>query len=412
VQLRILRPLRHRDFRLLWLGQTISLFGNGLYAVALPFQVLALGGSALQLGAAFTVFTGTQVLLTLVAGVVVDRLPRRTVILGTDLVSGCAVLGLAALGSSGRLRLADIYAVAAVLGAAAALYLPALSAIVPDLLPEEVLLSGNALRALSRQASRVLGPAVGGLIVTGSSPSAAFALDAATFFISFGIFLAARSTGKVGGEEAPLRSQLLEGLRFTFSVRWIAATIVTFGLGNLFFNGSLIVGLPLLVTRVLRGGAALFGGIAAAGGVGELLASLWIGSFRPRRPGVVMYLAMLLSSLALAAFGLIPVIAAVVLAEAVFAAGLVIANTLWYSALQAAVPRRLLGRVSSVDWFGSLVIGVPAPLLGGVVLAATNPRVLFIGSGLSAAAVVLAVSRLGFIGRLGQSEAAAEGLKR
>src|SRR5690349_16801430 len=104
VQLRILEPLGHRDFRLMWLGQTISLFGNGLYSVALPFQVLALGGSPFQLGLAFTAFAGTQVLLTLIGGVVVDRMSRRTVILSTDFLSGCAVALLALLGALGELR--------------------------------------------------------------------------------------------------------------------------------------------------------------------------------------------------------------------------------------------------------------------------------------------------------------------
>jgi MFS transporter, DHA3 family, tetracycline resistance protein len=333
---------------------------------------------------------------------VVDRLPRRSVILGTDFLSGCAVGVLAVLGALGSLRIEAIYVLSAFLGAAAALYLPGMSAIMPELVPKEVLVPGNALRAMSRQGSRVIGPAVGGLLVTGTSPSTAFAVDAATFFVSFGIFLASRSPSRTARQGSSLLGELTHGLRFTFSINWIFTTILTFGIINLFFLGSLTVGLPLLVRDVLRGGASTFGVITAAGGVGEMLALVGVGAFAVRRPGVVMYFALLTSALSLSIFGLIPVIVAIVVAQAIFAAGLVATNTLWESALQARVPGNLIGRVSSVDWFGSLLIGAPAPLLAGLVLATTNPRVLFVISGLSAALIAFIVGRLPFIRELSQ----------
>jgi DHA3 family tetracycline resistance protein-like MFS transporter len=168
------------------------------------------------------------------------------------------------------------------------------------------------------------------------------------------------------------------------------------------------VGLPLLVTNVLRGGAALFGLIGAAGGVGEMLALVAIGAFSFRRPGVVIYAALLLSALSVAVFGLVPLVPAVLAAEALFAGGLVATNTLWESALQAGVPRSLLGRVSSVDWFGSLVAGAPAPLVAGLVLAHTTPGVVFVVSGLSAALVSVVVGSLPAMHRIGQAKAAAE----
>jgi MFS family permease len=99
----ILEPLRHRDFRLLWTGQTVSRFGNFIYFVALPFQILALGGSPVQLGLSAAISTGAMVTFLLVGGAIVDRLPRRRIILASDFASGCVVAAISVLGLIGLL---------------------------------------------------------------------------------------------------------------------------------------------------------------------------------------------------------------------------------------------------------------------------------------------------------------------
>src|SRR5688500_13827598 len=88
---RLLVPLRHRDFRLLWTGQTVSSFGNHVQGIAMPFQLLALGASPLQLGIAVALDTLSSVAFLLVGGAVADRVARRTLILASDLVGGCVV---------------------------------------------------------------------------------------------------------------------------------------------------------------------------------------------------------------------------------------------------------------------------------------------------------------------------------
>src|SRR5579859_2235202 len=130
----MLEPLRHRDFRLLWIGQTVSMLGNGLYSVALPFQILQLGGTPLQLGTGFTVFSIAQLLTILFGGAIVDRLPRRRVILATDLLSAVVVGVLAALGLARHLTIVDLYVGSAFFGAAFSFYTPAMSAIMPELM--------------------------------------------------------------------------------------------------------------------------------------------------------------------------------------------------------------------------------------------------------------------------------------
>ncbi|TMC45067.1 MAG: MFS transporter, partial [Chloroflexi bacterium] len=100
---RVLEPLRHRDFRLLWTGQTISAFGNFIHGVALPFQILALGGGALELGIWGAAFSVSTLVFVLLGGAIADRLPRRGVILASDFASGLAIAAIAGLSGSGLL---------------------------------------------------------------------------------------------------------------------------------------------------------------------------------------------------------------------------------------------------------------------------------------------------------------------
>ena len=120
----ILEPLRHRDFRLLWTGQTVSSFGNFIYTVAVPFQILALGGSPLQLGLGAAINTGTMLVFLLLGGAIVDRLPRRRIILASDFASGCVVSMVALLGSAGALRIEHLYVASAFFGMTSAFFCP------------------------------------------------------------------------------------------------------------------------------------------------------------------------------------------------------------------------------------------------------------------------------------------------
>jgi MFS family permease len=387
----ITQPLRHRDFRLLWIGQTISLFGSALYGVALPFQVFALHGTPLQLGLAFALYSTVQVATILFGGAIVDRLPRRPVILLSDF-GGAVVSGaISVLGAAGLLRIEHLYVASGLAGLSAAFYLPAMSAIMPDLIPADVLAAANSLRSLSRQASRVVGPLIGGVIVLTQGPAAAFALDGISFAVSCGLFSLARSVPPHAVEPQPLLASVARGIAFVVSVPWIRLTVVVFAVINLFFVGCFTVGLPLLVRDVLGGGAVTFGLIGSASGIGEVLGSLLIGTVRLPRLGVSMYICYVLTGIALLGYGLSPALPPVLASAALLSAGLVAGNTLWDTALQRTVPRELLGRVTSVDYFGSSVTQPVAPLLSAALGAAWGPSAIFVGSGICTAAFTLTV---------------------
>lgn len=385
----ILEPLRNRDFRLLWTGQTISIFGNFLHQVAVPFQLLALGASPLQLGIGVSIGTAVSLVLLLFAGAIVDRIPRRTIILASDLLGGIVVLAIATLSLTGNLRIEHIYLESAFFGASGAFFYPAIGAIIPELVPPEILVQGNALRSFSRQGARLAGPVVGGLIVASAGPGWAFFGDSLTFFVSFLALLAASPTRASATARQPILKEIREGIAFTFSLPWLWITIVVFAFANAAYAGPLIVAMPLLVRDVLLADASVFGLINASAGIGEIIGGVLLGQVRIYRVGITMYAAAAFGGVWLAMYGVLPRYPLLLVYGVGLGIGFVGFGVLWDSAVQRHVPREFLGRVGSVDWFGSIFLGPFAPLVAGALVQQVGPAAVLAGGGLITFALCL-----------------------
>lgn len=388
----MLVPLRHRDFRLLWAGQTVSIFGNFIYGVALPFQILGLGGSALQLGIGASIASGAMILSLLVAGAVVDRLPRRRVILVSDLISGIVTTVVAVLGFTGTLRIEHLYVASAFFGVAFSFVGPAISAIIPELIPDEVLVPGNAVQGLSRQIAQVGGPIVGGAIVALSGPPMAFALDALTFFFSFVAVLLVARRPREEQVAMPFLRQIRDGLTFTFSIPWLWITIFLWAFINMANSGPFVVALPLLVRDVLLGDARTYGAIIAAMGAGEVIGTFTISQMRVRRVGIAIYGWAIIAAIASTLLGLLPLLPVILAMFAIRGLSIVGFGVLWQSALQRHVPRQMLGRVVSIDWFGAVLMGPVAPVVFVGIVDAVGPAGSFVVGGI--ASIVLLVPPL------------------
>jgi MFS family permease len=383
VRLQILAPLRHRDFRLLFIGQAVSVVGNQVYAVALPFQILALGGSPLQLGAGFTIFATAQLTTILFGGALVDRFPRRVVILAMDLLSAIVVAVVAVLGFTHHLQIPHLYVLSAFFGATFSFYAPALSAIMPELVPADALVPGNALRGLSSQSARVVGPLVGGLVVTAWGAPWAFAIDAASFVFAFCVFWFSQGLRREPAPRKPILSDIREGIAYTFSVTWLWVAIVGFAATNGFFFAGFTVAMPILVLKVLKGSAAIYGLINAVAGAGEVLGGVLVGNLHFKRLLLGTYLFSALLGLAFAIIGIAPVLAFVLAGGFAFNVCLVMSSTHWDSAVQQHVPPKLLGRVTSVDYFGSFLSAPVAPLVAAALVERLGPGPIFILGGVA-----------------------------
>jgi MFS family permease len=359
-----LGALEERPFRLLWLGQTTSALGDALIPVALAFGVLQeLDASAAELGFVLAAFTISRVGFTLVGGVWADRLQRRAVMLVCDAVRAAVELFTFGMLLGGAMELWMFGATAALFGAASAFFGPASTGLIPETASRERLQQANALIALSRSATSIVGPALSGALVAAVGPAWVFALDGATFVASGGFLLALRVATRVPAPRQRFLRDLAGGLREVRARTWLWAGLLAAGVANL-GNATFFVLGPVVFEQDF-GGAADWGLALTVGAVGGVLGNALALRWRPNRPLVASFVLYMFGALPLVALAVplgLPLVAA---ATAGYVFGISAGNVLWETVLQAAIPNEALSRVSSYDWLVSLVFQPIAYMLAG-----------------------------------------------
>jgi hypothetical protein len=387
--------LRHRDFALLWSGQSISLVGDGVFIVALALETLRIDDHPAALSFVLAARLLPTVLLLVVAGVIVDRIPRRVAMLVSDVTRGLAVTAIAVLVGLGVMQIWELVVISILFGAADALFYPASTAVVPEILPAELLVQGSALNATSSTAAQVLiGPALGGLIVASFGYDWAFAADAASFAISTGCLLAMASLPRPKPSGRSPLSEARDGFRYVRSQPWLWGTIVAAGIANFASYAPLAILIPLLVKNVLHQGAVALGLVFAAGGLGGIGVSLLVVRLgAPRRRITAMWVGWGIASVGVIGLAVSPNIWVAGACALVVLGMLEYGNLLWNPLMQELVPEDLIGRASSVDWMVSLslsplgviaagafagAIGVRTTMLIGALIAVLMAGVLFL----------------------------------
>jgi DHA3 family tetracycline resistance protein-like MFS transporter len=391
--LRLLSPLAYRDFRRLYSGLCVSLFGDGVLLVALAWQVYALWDAPTAMAIVGIAMTLPHVAFLLVGGAVSDRFDRRRVMVVSDVVRALAIGAVAVLSSTGGLELWHVIALVAVYGAATAFFGPAFDALTPSLLPSRELPRANALDQLIRPlALRLAGPAAGGLIVAGAGLPAAFAVDAATFVVSaFAVLAIRRALDSPQSASLNLAGDIRDGLRYVRSRTWLWGTLGAAAIAYLLFMGPSEVLLTYIVKQDLGGSAADLGLVFAAGGVGSVLCALVLGQTGlPRRDITFMYVAWTAATFAVAGYGLASSIALMMAASFAFNALETAGVIVWATAKQRHVPGALLGRVSSLDWMISTGLLPLSFALTGPVSAAVGARATLVGAAVLGGIVTLA----------------------
>jgi DHA3 family tetracycline resistance protein-like MFS transporter len=357
-QAKLLQPLRHRDFALLTGGSTVSLLGDGFFFVALAWQVYEISNVPTALSVVWLAWTLPSVIFLLIGGAFSDRYDRRKLMVGADVIRAAAIGLMGILSVAGILEIWHIAVLIVFVGVGDAFFNPASTAIVPDLVPEQDLLQANALRAtLVPLMVRMIGPALAGFVVAAVGSGWAFVIDGGSFIVSAAAVVAIRPRpmhheGGHGVRETI--GQVREGLAFVGHYPWLWATLVGALLSLLVFFGPVETLLPFLVKNRLNLGPESLGLIFAAGGVGAILSGLAIGQFGlPRKRVTAMYAGWTVGIALLAVYGLMTdlwqALAVSFATQALFQVG----QVTWTTLLQTLVPRRLLGRVTSVDWMMS-----------------------------------------------------------
>ncbi|MCX7783668.1 MAG: MFS transporter [Meiothermus sp.] len=266
-------PLRHKGFRNLWLAQSISDFGDGLTGLALLIMVNQLTGSTAALATMAIVLAIPQVTLGLVAGVYVDRLERKKIMLVSDSVRALLVLAFVFVDSVEHLWI--LYVLAFLQSAVGTFFGPARGAVIAQLLPKEALLAANSITQTSRIIAGMLGASAAGVLIGSFKVYwPAFAIDAATFVFSFVLVLLVQVPRLEGSGQAPAGSvlgSLWEGLRTIGRSRILRGTLTGAGVMMLGLGAVNILFIPLL-TNDLKVPTTLFGLVQAAQTAGMILA--------------------------------------------------------------------------------------------------------------------------------------------
>jgi DHA3 family tetracycline resistance protein-like MFS transporter len=371
----------------------VSLLGDGIFTVAMAWQVYELSNVPTALSIVSIALAVPWIICLVFGGVVADRFNRRKVIFISDVTRGLALAAIAALSISGLLEIWHMVALVGLYGAGQAFFGPAFDAIVPDLVPPEELPQANSLDQMVRPIMfRLAGPALGGLLIAVLGVGYAFAADAGTFAFSAVAVLVMRSHGRaVKQTGSTVAGDIKVGFNYIRKRTWLWATFASAAIAYLLFMGPTEVLLPYIVKNDLNAGAGQLGLIFAVGGVASVAAAIAIGQTGlPKRDITWMYITWTIATLAIAGYGLGSTVFVLMVASMLFNGLETVGQIIWSTAKQRHVPPVLLGRVSSLDWLISIGLLPVSFALTGPTAAAIGAQETMVLAGILGAAVTLA----------------------
>jgi MFS family permease len=394
----MLGTLKTRDYRLLWIGQGISHLGDQFHLIALPWLVLTLTHDPLQLGLVLALAGIPRAAVMLVGGAFADRHSPRVIMLVSDALRFVIAGALAVSVLTGSVQLWMVYVLALTFGVVSGFFMPAAEASLPRLLEDEQLEGGNALMMGADQLAQFVGPALAGTVIAlfGASHVAggragsltgvgvAFAVDAATFAVSAGMLVLMRSLPALGaGAGSHPLAAIADGLRFTMSrpaFRWLLALLAA---ANFLLIGPLLVGVPVLAQTRFSQGAAAFGFLISAYGLGNLCGMIVAGTApRPssRTFSTVVVVLFAGFGLVIGSLAFISTVWVGCALLAVLGVGDGYVAVVMMTLVQRMTPAGMLGRVMSLVMLAMLGVTPLSTALAGAIIG-LGPDVLFVGCG-------------------------------
>ncbi|CAN5299150.1 tetracycline efflux MFS transporter Tet(V) [soil metagenome] len=405
---RALRPFRTGQYRILAAALVLSLFGAGVWLVAMVFQVRELGGGPIQLSYVATANSVGLIVAVLFGGAIADRIPQKRILLAVEATKAAVIIATAALALSGALELWMLVIAALVLGLADGFFYPAYSALLPSILHADELLAANGVEGMLRPTiMQALGPLVAGIVIAVLAPSAAFAIIGVTQLLAVAGLAWLRTTPvrrDVDESAAPRHPvvamfiDIREGVGFVVKTPWLLWTLLFALLMVLAMMGPIEVLLPFAVTDQAGGDAGSFALVLAAFGAGGAISSILVASRKlPRRYLTVMTLGWGAGAIPLTIIGLTDQVWVMAVAVFVVGFGFGFGQVIWGTLLQRRVPPAMLGRVSSLDFFVSLAFMPISMAVAGPVGEAIGFGPTFLIAGLVPivlAVLVIAIARM------------------
>ena len=389
--------LRHRDFRLLWMGQIVSVTGSQMQLVAINWHIYLLTRSALALGMVGAFRAVPIILCSLLGGVVADVIDRRRLMMMTQTVMlSCSVV-LAWVTFGGLQRVWPIFLLTSIASAAWAFDTPARQALMPALVPAKDFPNAVSLSMLMFQIGMILGPTLAGFLIASHGPGLVYAVNAASFVAVIAGLALMRATGRPTESESQRTNisldALLEGLRFVWRTPIIVQTMTLDFVATFFASANQL--LPIFAKDILLVGARGLGFLAAAPASGAVIAGLVMARTGTlKKQGKVVILSVAIFGAATIAFGVSRVFWVSLLMLAVTGAADTVSTILRQTIRQLATPNNLRGRMTSINMIffmggpqlGEVEAGAVASLIGAPLSVITG------GVGCVVAAVITLVA--------------------
>jgi MFS family permease len=392
-----LRALRHRNFRLFWTGQLISLIGTWMQMVARGWLVLELSHSPFWLGMVGFASSVPVLLLSLWAGAVADSVSRRALVIWTQTISMVMAFTLAGLTFTGLVEVWHVLAISLVLGTVFAFDAPTRQALTVDMVGKDDLMNAVALNSAIFNGARVLGPAIGAVALAWHGPALAFFLNGLSYVaVLIGLFKMQLPPYTRKHENSNAVKRVLEGLRYVRNNDTIAPLMLLVATVSVFaFPYSVLM--PVFADSILRVGEQGYGMLMAASGVGSLVGALSL-AVQSGRQSVRRGRTIMLGALGLPVFLAIFALSNNYLLSLAMLLGvgwtMISVNATTNTVIQTTVPDELRGRVNGVFAFlfvgmaplGNLQAGVLADRIGA-------PLTLVIGAIVTGVVTVLVLLR-------------------
>ncbi len=375
-------PLANRNFRLLWLGENVSLLGDQFYLVALPWLVFDMTSSSLAFGSILMVAGVPRAVLMLVGGVITDRFsPRRVMIVSNLLRLGITVL-LTSVIAAQAVQLWMLFVIAFCFGLVDAFFHPAYRAMVPAIVDEKNLKASNSLMLGAAQLIQSGGPGLAGVLVHAVGTALSFAFDALTFLFTSVMLTLMSPAAQARREPEPARKkcsvlgEIVEMLRFVRCDSKLTMLIVLIAAVNLLFSGPLIVGSATLGKVRFVEGAAAFGAMLSVFSVGMLIGTFSAGLVHSRHAGTVSLTLLAVQGLLLIGVGHSPtlIVACLLFGCIGIAAGFGNVNVITIT--QKRVSKAMMGRFMSLVVLAEFGLTPISNALAGI-LADLNVTLLF-----------------------------------
>lgn len=387
--------LRIRNFRLLWIGEGISLLGDQFYLIALPWLVLSLTGNALAVGTVLATAGIPRALFMLVGGALTDRFTPRRLMIASNLARMALTGLLAVLVMTNHIQIWMLYALALLFGLADAFFFPAQTSIVPQLVGKEQLQAGNAMVQGTATLSLFIGPVLAGTMISALDNGAAhsttgialaFAVDSLSFVASItmlSLMRIAKAQAGGGKAEGSVITSIRGGLVYAWNDATLRIVLALVAGINVLIVGPLSVGVPVIARMRFPEGATAFGLIMSVFGGGSLLGIVLAGILpkpSPKRLGTVLLSVMSTIGIGLAVIGVAPSMIVALVASLAIGTASGYNNILLITWLQGRISPTMTGRIMSLIMFASVGLNPISTALAGALIG-INATVLLVCAG-------------------------------